>query len=717
MEDSELRDEFHGKVLRYVNKCKSKYNKMTKIEKKLYVSKHPFLKCKHKYPKLDDVINKFDYTDEQIKILKSHYIKKIVGIFKHAQSGKTEICNNIIINNILNGVNSICLAKNTLEANAQWNGRLVEDLKTRVPHKINSYVYVVSSKKPTVINAEDSPTHCKSIYEFIQKITTNNLPWILLICSNDTRVCKDLPGLMASYEGFANKYSIDIIPDEAHNLKEGIPKNKNIYEWLIMNPYIRRMMPCTATRGPLFDEESTLWTQHNLENNAYGFTENVYTSDSPEYWSLHKATPITLEHIRSLPTYKEYGITEFDKKLYKKHFKRSILYKRIQKQNISEIDKKQQIEMEIDKRRELEFCPFLAGELKAYNDALNIIDNITGTIDKGNSLITSPCRNVFTESLMIYAVKQSYNPVIIGIYNSEIHIMYDTQSYIYANDSNHIVLNEKINDIVQSIKLRRVVETVIIIGNPQPTGESITFVHTGYGSLKNMVKLSIGKDYQSYQSYCRGNYLLKKFIENDPLFVAPQNYMIGEQLSIEESLAIEKSNDDLLLNVMKNKKELTINECREEELIESNISTPIRFEITDDSSRIEEIKTIWKKPKRTTEDKQRIMTLLKDCVARGEIEMDDKTGKFRFDYSLEVIRSYKKHNAQEIQERIDSQQPPIESTYRFDSYKSNYSQNMPYINSTSSINPNECEMLCCLNKYSFNKCNNSINEFWISYKF
>jgi hypothetical protein len=723
MEDSELINDFYEKTMMYIRETNNTYNWIINPREKIIFSmKHPFLKYKYKYPKFDEVLNRYKvYTEEQQNILKSYYIKKIVGIFKHAKSGKTEICNNIIMNNILNGVNSICLAKNTLEANAQWNERLVEDLKKRVKHKIKAYVYVISSKKTSNHANDDSPTHCKSINEFIQKITTNNLPWILFVCSNNVRVCQDLPKLLASYEGFVNKYLIDIIPDEAHNSKEGITNRKNLFEWLIINPYIRRLMPCTATRKPLFDEKSTLWIQHNLENNAYGFTENLYTSDSPEYSSLHDATPITLEHIRSLPNYKQYGITEFDKKIFKKHFKRSIIYKSITKQKITEIEKKREIDFQIHKRMQLEFCHFFDGEINAFNDGLNIIDNITGTFDKGISLITSPCRNVFTESLMLHAVKQPYNPLIIGLYNSEIHIMYDKESYIYENEDNLNVLNEKINDIIQNVKRKRIVESVIITGNPQPTGESITFVHTGYGTLKNMVKLSIGNDCQSYQSYCRCNYLITKFLQNNPTFISPPKYIIGEKKSIEESLGIEKSNDALILHVMKNKEELIINkDIKKEDIRETNISVPVRFETVAYSHRIEEIKNLWKKSKRDTADKHKIMMLLKECVENEEIEMNDKTGKFNFEYTLKDIRSYKKHNQEEIQNRKDLKQEnykPFESDYRFESYKANYSQGTPYINNKTIINQNECEMLCCLNKYSYGDCNNGINEFWISYKF
>ena len=178
-----------------------------------------------------------NFTEEERDIIIKHHIKKIVGIYKHAQSGKTEILNNIIILNLKNRTNTICLTKNTHEANNQWEKRLVSDIK-KDEHlnkiKIKETVYIISSKKPPS-KGIDEPTHCKNIDEFIRIITSKeNSPYILFVCSNDVRICNDIPKFLNSYKGFANKSPIDILADEAHNDKDGIIHRKNIFEYILI---------------------------------------------------------------------------------------------------------------------------------------------------------------------------------------------------------------------------------------------------------------------------------------------------------------------------------------------------------------------------------------------------------------------------------------------------------------------------------------------------
>ena len=492
--DSEfdLIDDFIKRSIKYVRTAEDIFKSLiSKTDKQLFTEKYPFLKYRYKFPYFHELIDNFDYTEEERDIIITHHIKKIVGIYKHAQSGKTEILNNIIILNLKNRTNTICLTKNTLEANNQWEKRLISDIKKDEylnKFKIKETVYIISSKKPKPSNhPNNEPTHCKNIDEFISIITSKeNTPYVLFICSNDTRVCKDIPKFLKSYQGIVNRLPIDLLVDEAHNDKDGITNKKNLFEYILINPYIRRLIPCTATALPLHDNNSILWRKQNLENFAYDYNKNnKIKSDSLEYSSLHDATPIYLEDIRKLTGYTNYNLDEFDDALFRKHFKKSPKYLSIMKKDIYEEEKIRLIEEQIDYRKKLEFHRFLVNEKNAANDGFNIIDNITDTFDVGISLITTPCRTVLTETLMLHALKQPYKPLVIGLYGGKLHYKFSTSKKIIQDTySDQSVLNDKILSIIQICKKFGDVKSVIIIGNPQTTGESITFVHSEYGTLK-----------------------------------------------------------------------------------------------------------------------------------------------------------------------------------------------------------------------------------------
>jgi hypothetical protein len=725
--EPEMIDKFIKKCINYVRTAQDTYNSLpSKKEKQIFVERYPFLKYKYKYPHFHELINKFDYTEEERDIIIKHHIKKIVGIYKHAQSGKTEILNNIIILNLKNRTNNICLTKNTLEANNQWEKRLVADIKKDEylnKFKIKETVYIISSKKPESKHPNNEPTHCKNMDEFIRIITSKenkNAPYVLFICSNDTRVCSDIPKFLHSYTSFEIKLPIDLLVDEAHNDKDGITNRKNIFEYILINPYIRRLIPCTATPSPLHHENSILWRKQNLENFAYDYTINKYKSDSPEYSSLHDANPIYLEDIRKYPNYKNYNFHEFDDALFRKHFTKSPKYLSIMKKDISEEEKRRLIEEQIDYRKKLEFHRFLVNEKNAANDGFNIIDNITGTFDNGISLITTPCRTVLTETLMLHAVNQPYNPLVIGLYGGKIHYMFSNSKKIIQDTfSDQSILNDKIFSIIQICKKKRDVNSVIIIGNPQTTGESITFVHSEYGTLKNEVNLSIGNESQNNQIYSRLNYLTKKFLEKDPGFECPAKYMIGTQSSIQEALYMEKMNDRIIDKEKTDTVVIDDRVCIEEDNKE-NIAIPIKCEIQDNSLHVDSIKRLFDKPKCNDEDKKILMNLLKICLENGDIVMFDKTKRFTCDFKLKDIRRYRKHTDQENQERkekMGEKYKEFESDYRFDSYEGSHNLDKPYINNKNAIDVNECELLCCLNKYSYNGCTNPTHTFWISYRY
>jgi hypothetical protein len=347
---------------------------------------------------------------------------------------------------------------------------------------------------------------------------------------------------------------------------------------------------------------------------------------------------------------------------------------------------------------------------------MNIVDNITRTFDEGISLIITPKRKALTETLMRHAAKQPYNPLVIGLYGGELHIMYETSilnSRVYPK--NDMVLNDKIRDIIVKYKGGR--KSVILIGNPQPTGESITFVHRDYGTLRNVANLSIGDASDSNQGFSRLNYLVAAFKREGLDFSPPPKYMIGLQCSIDEALYLEKMNDDIIDNEASGETNTSSDKVEEKN---KGISSPIKWEITADSENNDELKSLFKKPQCNEENKKRIMELLKEGLEKDEIEMTDVTGKFDFGFKINVIRRYKKHSPEEIEERklkMREHYKPFEDDYRFESYMYHHKHELSYINNKNAIGVNECEILCCLNKYSYNKCENGVQTFWMSYRY
>jgi len=78
-----------------------------------------------------------EFTEEEQQEIINYVSEKIQGIYKHAQSIKTGICNFNILNHIDKEENTItiCLTKNTLEASGQWQSRMIDEIKEKFPNK------------------------------------------------------------------------------------------------------------------------------------------------------------------------------------------------------------------------------------------------------------------------------------------------------------------------------------------------------------------------------------------------------------------------------------------------------------------------------------------------------------------------------------------------------------------------------------------------------
>lgn len=720
-----LLDDFNERVNQFMFKQQEEFKHLKGKEKKIRQEKFSFLKSKKVcFPRYDEIIGSLGYTEDELFTLKKLHILKVKGTYKHAQSKKTAICNSIVLLNISDGLSTMCIAKDTLAANQQWFERLLKDRKDAFP-KNEPYIYIVSSSNPKKSYMEYSNIkHFKTIESYITYIASTKSqspysqdPYILFVCSNDTRVSNLKTILDVSMK---LKYIplFDIIWDEAHNPKEGIPSKRSLSEMLIIHPRVRTFIPCTATIDDLI-EESTLFQLENLEANAIDYTSfNDFKSDSPEYSSLHNAKHIYLEDLRALPNYKDYKVTHYEKELFKRHYNESEIRKKYKNEEEEIVLRK--IEEDFEKKRPMEYHPFMLGEKQFYNDGLNLIHNIHGLFTDGIHLIHTPLRNAFTESLIVEALKQPYRPIAIGLYDSAIHV-WDGSTYIQILEKG--LLNEQVKDILNKIKKRRKITVVLIFGNYSPTGESISFYHPEYGPLKSDTLLGFHTPSNAYQAFARLNYV-------KPDKVEPKKFMVGEKKSIENALLIEKQNDLRIDRFRSNERSETshvIFKRKQENTDDSNISIPVRLEYEGRSPNITRMLEICGLSKKNDEQRAEFMKLLFCEIASGNIAMVDPTGKLNDSYKINTIRRYIKPDEKKVNERREAFESkgkpykPYEEDYRFDSYSASHREKVSYMNEKNKVDVGECEMLCCQDKYILNKADvpftNSVNVFWISYRF
>ena len=139
--------------------------------------------------------------------------------FTNTQAEKTMLCNFDILSSIELKRFTICLTKNTIEANSQWTKRLIKDLKKKFPGiPLVKLIMVCSSNINTLYG---NATHCKNINYVIANITKYSTYQVLFICSNNTRV-GDILTLLSSYHGLSTEKRLPIILqyDEAITLKK-----------------------------------------------------------------------------------------------------------------------------------------------------------------------------------------------------------------------------------------------------------------------------------------------------------------------------------------------------------------------------------------------------------------------------------------------------------------------------------------------------------------
>lgn len=737
---------------------RSKTDKNTKYES-VIVKKHPFLKSKMflaslkaylkskklkptATPPLEEILRwestKLKFQEEDISELTKHFISKIRGIYKHGQTEKTFLCNMRILANIKSGRLTIAVSKNTLDAKQQWEERLIQSLKKELrTDSLKDTILVISSKYNDL---NGNATHCTNIRDACYNYSIGNYK-IIFVCSNSARIC-DILDFLKAYDGFSpeKQLPIDVQQDEAHNVDEGVPPNRDAIEMIVMNQYVESYVPVTASYLPLIKEDSRLWKKVNLDMYAIDYTKNSNTiSSSEDYSSISDSHKLTFEDIEKHPSFVDYKIQEFEPDVFKEASPASAWI------GMTEDD----IKVDVERRRKLEFSPFMKYEKRAYNLGMNILDNyIQAKYTDGDTMIetpiilpgvrnihiiTTPLRVVFTASLMNYAVKKSYSPICIGLYRSEIHLLYKNhmnqtihkKCSELKDDCTSEELNSKIYTILEHIQSRgeTIERPVIIMGNYKPTGESITFVNYKYGTIRSDTLLPIDglTKEKSYQGFLRSCYKDTKFREHNPSFVHPPKWIIGTQTSINDAMFYEEQNDMRILQLMESSTGTPLTPSIPKSFIVDNdvaSSIPIKLTILDiEDPAVTQLREIFRKKRRRDEDKHAVMNLFKKCIEEGTINCDDPQGKFDFEsYTLRDIRTWKKHTPEEITERQVKEEDPFEADYRFQQYDSHHRAKMAYMNNKSMIGLKECELLVAYDKYEYNRFINQKTIMWLSYR-
>lgn len=706
------------------------------------VKKFPFLKLKSGRPSFDEILTwestreKFPFESDMSPLI-NHFSDKITGIYKHGQSEKTGLCNTRILSNITNGYLTIAITKNTLDAKQQWEERLIKKLKEIHPTTpLKDMILVISSKKNDL---QGNATHCKSVSDAWYHFSKGNFR-IIFVCSNKARI-DDILQFLDLYESLAieKRIPIDIQHDEAHSLEDGVPARRESIEHIILSPYVESYVPVTASYHPLILETSHLWKKANLDRNCIDYTKNsAIISTSPNYSSISDAHKLTFETMMVHSSYKNYGVTEFDEATFQEGDNKEYA-------GYSPEDKK----ADQDKRRQLEFCPYMRQERLACNLGMNILDNTQlQTYTDGDTTIetplilagvpnfhimTTPLRVAFTIHLMKHAIKQSYNPIIIGLYRSSINFMY--RNYLgqiirkkfgdLLEDCRSEELNCKIHDILEHIKAtgESIARPVLIMGNYKPTGESITFVNFQYGTIRSQTLLPIAglSKEKSYQGFLRCCYMDTKFRENDPDFVHPPKWMIGFQSSINDAILYEQENDERIMKLLGTSTGISLTPVIATSYAapaDSTIAAPLKLTILEmDDPLVHELWKIFAYADRTAEQKKQILVLVNQGIKKGLIDYKDPTGKFDFStYTLKAVRTWKQHSAEESAKRLAEVGTPFEDDYRFREYDSHHRLKEPYLNNKSKFRVLECDLLTAFVKYEYNGFINHKSCMWLGYR-
>jgi len=647
---------------------------------------------------------------------------KIRGLYKHAQALKTGYCNHEIITGMSEpDTISFCISKNTLEAGQQWLERLLCELSTRFENaNMREYVMIISSKKNTL---GGRATHCKNIdaaWGYLKK--PDNTFKIIFVCSNKTRIY-DIYQLTLDFQNLRDSSTkLRIIHDEAHNSQDGIPPFRDVVEQIVIQSNVISYMPVTATNNTLTWDESPIW--RNIERYAKNYTEYDDTkSTDPKYSSCGDARRHTFETLKTSSKWREYDVQEISEELFKS------VYGETSQENM-------------DKKRKLEFCRFMKiqRENEAVNNGLNILrmNDILGEEFYQHNvfnlhIISTPCRRLITHYLAKEAIKMDFDPIVLAIHGNEgskYHLMGNGIDFA-ERDVSKIMgdgeFNQKLAKLfkwltAQNINIQR---PIIIIGNYNPTGESLTYVNFEYGTVRSNTRLISTNAEQDYQEACRENYMVTKFLENDPNWTPPDKYLIGHKSFIENALAYEKENDARIDMLPGEGSESMDYGNQTEPVVDSGgtIATPVKISFPDimDTS-IPEVNTIidiLSKTHRSPEDKQILKDCIKHCCENQDIDctLDDPNEnnplkKFNWSSELKDLRCYKKTDI-----------APKKGHWKYKNYFDHHQTNTSFMNNRNNHTKEQFEILTCLDKFVVKDDVGNVIEtnskitWWIGFKY
>jgi hypothetical protein len=721
----------------------------------------------------------YKFTRDEKKIIYTYCVKKIKGIYKHAQALKTGYCNLLIINGFSEeNTISICVTKDTLEANEQWLQRLFKELDKRFPHrKLNDKIMVISSKKKEL---DGHATHCKDINSAWKILKRPNDIKIIFVCSNKTRI-SDILDISLDFQNLniSLQKNLRILHDEAHNLKEGIPAHREIVENIILQPNVLSYTPITASNKSLFDLTNPIWIESNCENQALNYTSYDKTkSTDPNYSACSKAIRKTIEELKTSPYWKDFEIDKISQDIfmnvhgddyeeynsysgYKLREKLSDEIDLFVKQNIetTEFDITDIIQdkdhcsneelikyiklINMERRRTLEFCGFMENnrEIEAVNSGLNWLNmnQLLGVeFFKQNEfnmhLLSTPNRKIITRFLCLEAIRNIEGCIVLGIYGNEgnkYHLLNNGTEQEVSDIMGNGEFNDKLDKLFTYLKLSGINLDVpfVIIGNYIPTGESLTYVSCSYGTLRSNARLISTNAEEDYQQAARGNFMLTRFIQNNPNWIAPEKYLIGPEKFIDNALSYELENDaridDLLLrneNDTNNNNEIIVPSDNNQSLPDAGglVAVPIKITISGTDPEIVRLHEILEKKRRSEEDKVEFLDLLQKCHNNEEIdcEIDDKSNKFISNwgnYTIKDLRCYKKPE--------NGETGPKKGVWKFANYQNHYNIGTSFINSINNIKVNECEILTCKDSYILKDESGNILEknnksvWWMGYKY
>ena len=754
---------FKNKYPNLRRRCKKSRNYINKKTKKL--SFYPLIKewCE---------ILKDEFSEEDQKTIYKYVAEKIKGLYKHAQSMKTGICNQRILFTMKSEENTItiCITKNTLEASEQWFRRLLAEIKKRNPNlSLADLVMVVSSKKVKGV------THCGNMNDAWSKLSVENEFKVVFCCSNGTRI-NDILDLTTKYNNLIPtlRKNIRIIHDEAHNSNQAIPPNRDVIENILLEENVLSNCPVTASafvkEKGIADEDNPVWNLENLKNNGINYTEfDTIKSDSANYSSCGDAIKYSCEQLKKNPLWKTKNIPKrVDDELYKRVHEGDIpkfktwsvaklekeflkyfdptSYKNGNYKWIEDLHRWEDVHAQIkngvsvqknilahvlrnlyiNRKREFEFCSFMKQdqEKEAIENGINFI-NMNNLLGKdfyqpkkfNLHLLNTPNRKIITKYLAEEASKMFHtktfrgikrklkinlNPIVLAIYGNEgnkYHLLYDQKEEVVDRVMTNGEFNTKLSKLLKYLKKNGVntERPFIIIGNYNPTGESISFAHTDYGPVRAVLACTSREPAEDYQVGCRGNTVNNHFVkEHGSDWKFPEKFLVGPKKFIENTMEGERQNDNQVDDLIAcqgdiSPQEILINMAykrSEEQLVTGTVATPIKIEIDPDSPRTSELEEIMRKNRKNVEDYSNFTRILKEMVDDDDddTEIYDKTGKFNWEtQKLQQFRCYKTGR------KVKS--------YRFDKYYNHHVGNAPYINNTTEIQREQCEILTCLDKY------------------